>query len=658
MRIYQLAKKLNLDSKKLLQRLKEIGVEAKSHMSSLDAQTIEIIEEEFKGGVFQKQKEKKPLSKKVSSKDLRPKEKGKRIKTPLTVKELAEIINIKANELIKRLMAAKIFVSVNQLLDKSDAQKIFEHLNCPFKIELIEEGEKVEEEEKKDSNIAYRPPVVTLMGHVDHGKTSLLDAIRNTYVAEKEKGKITQHIGAYRVILPKGTITFLDTPGHQAFTAMRARGANVADIVILVIAANEGLKPQTIEAIDHARAANVSIVVALNKIDLVEANNVENVKKDLQKLDLTPEKWGGKTIVVEISAKTKQGIDELLEMLLLEAEMLELKADPSCLARGVVIEAKISQGQGIITTVLVQTGNLKLGDIVVIDCYYGKVRAIIDDQGKRLKEAGPSMPVEVLGLSGLPQTGDPFYVVSNEKRAQEICWLKQKKRGKERLSYKRKVSLENLSQQIEEEKLKELKLIVKADVQGSLGALAESFNKISTPKIKINIIHQATGGVNESDIILAAVSNAVIIGFHIRASLKAEELASREAVEIKLYDVIYEAISDVKASLEGLLEPIVKEVVVGKAEIRQTFKVSKIGTIGGCFIHKGKISRNDLVHLIRNDVVIYEGKIKSLKRFKEDAREVKEGFECGIGLQNYDDIKAGDFIEAYEKEEIAQKLSD
>ncbi len=639
MRIHQLAKKLNLDSKEIIEKLKGLGVKAKSHMSSLDEDTLEIIKEEFKKNVPRKQKEK---------------QKEKRIKAPLTVKELAAALDIKANELIKKLMTANIFVTVNQLLDKSNLKEIFGHLDYPLKIKVIEQGELLEEEEEK-SKLTPRPPVVTLMGHVDHGKTSLLDAIRNAYVVGKEKGGITQHIGAYRVILEKGTIAFLDTPGHQAFTAMRARGANASDIVILVIAANEGIKPQTIEAIDHARAANVPIVVAINKIDLGDSN-IEGVKKDLQKLDLTPEEWGGKTIVVGVSAKTKQGIDELLEMLLLEAEMLELKADPSRLARGVVIEGRISAGRGIVATVLVQTGTLKLGDIVVVDCYYGKLRAIIDDQGRGIKEAGPAMPVEILGLSGLPQAGDPFYVVTDEKKAKQICWLKQEKKGKERLTPKPKVSLENFSQQIEQKKLKELKLIVKADVQGSLEALAECFNKLSTPKIKINIIHQTTGGINESDIILAAVSNAVVIGFHIRAGLKAEELARQEGVEIKLYDVIYEAIADVKASLEGLLEPIVKEVVTGKAEVRQLFKVSKVGTIAGCFLHKGKIIRNDLVHLIRNDVVIYEGKIKSLKRFKEDVREVEEGFECGIGLQNYDDLKVGDFIETYEKEEIAQKL--
>jgi len=635
MRIHQLAKKLNLDSKKIIKKLKELGVEVKSHMSSLDEDTIEILKEEFKGSVSKREKEKK-------------------IRVPLTVRELAGLLNIKANELIKKLMKANIFVTVNQPLDKANLREIFEHLNYPGKIKIIEEEELPEEEEGK-LRLVPRPPVVTLMGHVDHGKTSLLDTIRNTYVVGKEKGGITQHIGAYRVILKKGTITFLDTPGHQAFTAMRARGANASDIVILVIAANEGVKPQTIEAIDHARAANVPIVVAINKIDLPDAD-IEGVKKDLQRLDLTPEEWGGKTIVVGVSAKTKQGIDELLEMLLLEAEMLELKADPSRLARGVVIEGMISPHRGIVTTVLVQTGTLKLGDIVVVDCYYGKIKAIIDDQGRGIKEAGPAMPVEILGLSGLPQAGDPFRVVPDEKKAKQICWLRQERKRKERLTPKQKITLESFSQQVEQKKAKELKLIVKADVQGSLEALVESLNKLSTDKIIVNIIHQTTGGINESDIILAAVSNAVVIGFHIRASLKAEELARQEGVEIKLYDVIYEAIADVKASLEGLLEPIVKEIVTGKAEVRQLFKVSKIGTVAGCFVHKGKINRNDLVHLIRNDIVIYEGRIKSLKRFKEDVREVEQGFECGIGLQNYDDIKVGDFIETYKKEEIAQKL--
>lgn len=582
MRIYQLAKELNLDTKKLIQKLKEFGIEVKSHMSSLDKETVEIIKEELRGNKSERQQPKEKLSTSINS-----------------------------------------------------------TINYPTKIV-----------EKK---ITPRSPVITLMGHVDHGKTSLLDAIRNSYVVRKEKGGITQHIGAYRVKLKKGAITFLDTPGHQAFTAMRAQGASIADIVILVIAANEGIKPQTVEAIDHARAAKVAIMVAINKIDIPSAD-IEKVKKDLQKLGLTPEEWGGETIVVKVSAKTKEGIGELLEMALLQAEMLELKADFSGLARGVIIEGKVSPGRGVATTVLVQNGKLELGNIVVSDCYYGKIKAIIDEQGKRLKEAFPSMAVEILGLSGISAAGNFFYVVDNEKKAKEICWRNQEKKAKERLTSKQKISLENLYQQLEQKEIKELKLVVKADVHGSLEALGESLEKLSTSRIKVNIIHQATGGINESDIILAAVSNAVVIGFHIRASLKAEELASREGVEIKLYDIIYEVIADVKASLEGLLEPIVKEVVVGKAEVRQVFKISKMGTIAGCFLHKGKVKRNDQVHLIRDNTVIYEGKIKSLKRFKNDAREVEEGFECGIGLYNYDDIKVGDFIEAYEKEEVAQKL--
>lgn len=577
MRIHQLAKKLGLDTKELLQRLKEMGVQAKSHMSSLDEETVEIIEQELK------EKSTKEVKKAVKKK-------------------------------------------------------------------------KPSEKEKDKAKLVLRSAVVTFMGHVDHGKTSLLDTIRNTYVVQKEKGGITQHIGAYRVNLEKGAITFLDTPGHQAFTAMRARGANVSDIVILVIAANDGIKPQTVEAINHARAANVPIIVAVNKMDLPDAD-VERVKKELQKLNLTPEEWGGETIIVEVSAKTKDGIEELLEMILLQAEMLELNADPAVLADGVVIEAKVCPGRGVVATVLVQKGTLKLGDIVVADCYYGRVKAIIDEQEKKLKQLFPSMAAEILGFSGVPAAGDFFCVVDKEKKAKEICWTRQEKKAKERITSKQKISLENFSEQIEQKKLKELKLIVKADVQGSLEALVESLNKLSTVQIKVNIIHQATGGINESDIILAAVSNAVVIGFHIRASLKAEELAPREGVEIKLYDIIYEAIAEVKASLEGLLEPIVREVVTGKAEVRQLFKVSKVGTIAGCFLHKGRVSRNDLVHLIRNDVVIYEGKIDSLKRFKKDAREVEEGFECGIGLQNYNDIKVGDFVEAYKKEETAQKLN-
>ncbi|RKY39867.1 MAG: translation initiation factor IF-2 [Candidatus Omnitrophota bacterium] len=581
----------------------------------------------------------------------------KRIKVPLTLKDLSDVIEIKANEIIKKLINGGIFLTVNQLLDKEEVEKILHFLHYPGQIKVITDEEAPLLEDRKGEGLVVRPPVVTLMGHIDHGKTSLLDAIRNTYVVEREKGGITQHIGAYQVSLDKGTITFLDTPGHQAFTAMRARGANVADIVVLVVAANEGVKPQTIEAIDHARAANVAIMVAINKIDLPDVN-IERVKTELQKLGLTPEEWGGETIMVEVSAKTKQGIDELLEMILLEAEMLELKADPASSARGVVIEGKVSAGRGVVISGLVQTGTLRVGDVIVADCYYAKVRALIDDKGERIKEAGPSMPVEILGFSDLPQVGEVFYAVENEKRAKEICWLREERKKKQELTPKRKISLETLSKEIKEKHLRELKLIVKADVQGSLEALVHALNKLSTSKVGIQIIHQATGGINESDIILASVSNAIVIGFHVRASAKAEELASQEGVDIKVYDIIYEAINEIKASLEGLLEPVIKDVSIGKAEVRQVFKIPKVGTVAGCFVLKGRVRRNDLAHLIRNDVVIYDGRIRSLKRFKEDVREVEEGFECGMSLENYNDIKIGDVIEVYEKREIAQKLEE
>ena len=511
-------------------------------------------------------------------------------------------------------------------------------------------------EEKQDiKHLAARPPVVTFMGHVDHGKTSLLDFIRKTRVADKEKGGITQHIGAYEVKFKNGSVTFLDTPGHEAFTAMRARGANATDIVVLVVAADDGVMPQTKEALDHARAAGVQIVVAINKCDLPSAN-IEKVKGQLSQLGLTPEDWGGKTIAIQVSAKTGEGVDTLLEMLLLEAELLELKANPHLRARGVVIEGKLSSGQGPVATVLVKNGTLRVGDMVLTGMHYGRIKAMMDHTGKRIDEAGPAKPVSILGLSGVPMAGDEFFSVKDEKKARTLSMLKQDEARVRKLKTSQRVTLEDFYKQLKEGIAKELTIVLKGDVQGSVEALKKSLIDLSAKDVKVDIVHADVGNINESDIMLALASNAVVIGFNVKVDEGAQELAAKEGIEIKSYGIIYEAIQDVMAAMEGLLEPYSKEVFVGRASVKQVFKVTKAGTIAGCTVVKGKITRSGIAKLIRDKAVIYEGKIGGLKRFKDDAREVAEGFECGIGLDRHDDIKVGDLIEVYQIEKVARRL--
>jgi translation initiation factor IF-2 len=494
------------------------------------------------------------------------------------------------------------------------------------------------------------------MGHVDHGKTSLLDAVRETNVVSKEAGGITQHIGAYQVSLKGRTITFLDTPGHEAFTAMRARGAKVTDIVILVVAADDGVMPQTREAVNHAKAAGVPILVAINKIDKPDAKP-DRIKQELSDLELIPEEWGGQTIFCEVSAKKKIGIEHLLEMVLIQADVLELKANPDKMARGTIIEAKLDKGRGPVATVLVQAGTLRQGDIFVSGTMYGRVRALNNDKGERVELAGPAVPVEVIGFSGVPSAGERFVVLEEERKARAVADFRLNKQRTAEMAAMRKVTLEDLHSQIQEGTVKELNIVLKADVQGSAGAIVDALEKLSTPAVKLKVIHSSVGAINETDVMLAAASNAIIIGFNIRPEPKAADIAQREGVDIRLYNIIYNIIDDIKAAMEGLLEPTFKEKVLGRAEVRQTFHVSKVGTIAGCYVLDGMITRqSDGVRVLRDNVLVYEGKLHSLKRFKDDVREVQAGYECGIGIENFNDIKVGDVIEAFSVEKIAAKL--
>jgi translation initiation factor IF-2 len=517
-----------------------------------------------------------------------------------------------------------------------------------------EYDELLQRTEAEPRNLKPRAPVVTVMGHVDHGKTSLLDAIRQTNVIEGEAGGITQAIGAYHVHVKDRDIVFLDTPGHEAFTAMRARGAKVTDIVVLVVAADDGVMEQTVEAINHSRSAGVPIIVAVNKIDKPNATP-DRIKQELAQHNLTSEEWGGDALFADISAKKKIGIENLLELILLQADVLELKADPDRPARGIVIEAKLDKGRGPVATVLIQEGTLREGDAFSAKTEYGRVRAMIDDQGRRVKEAGPSMPVEVIGFSSVPQAGSEFIGVEDEKKAKNISeyWVR-KEREKE-LAASSKITLEQLYQRIKEG-AKDLNVILKADVQGSLEALSEALNKLSTDEIKLKLIHSSTGAVTETDVMLASASDAIILGFKVRPDARVVEIAEKEGVEIKLYDVIYNAINDIHDAMEGLLEPEFKEVVQGRAEVRETFRIIKVGTVAGCHVTDGKIPRSAKVKLVRDGVVLYDGKIASLKRFKDDAKEVAAGMDCGLGIEGYNDIRVGDVIEAYIMEQIERKL--
>jgi translation initiation factor IF-2 len=584
-------------------------------------------------------------------------EKELELELPITVKDLAIKLQEKPSNIIKAMMDMGTMAGINQVLDEEITIAVCKRYDYKVKKAPTKEEFtlRAHQEIDKPQNLKPRPPIVTFMGHVDHGKTSLLDAIRKSKVAEAEHGGITQHIGAYKVILPHGEITLLDTPGHEAFTAMRARGAKVTDIVVLVVAADDGVMPQTEEAIDHARAAGVPIIVAINKIDKPQAN-IDRVKKQLQELNLTAEDWGGKTITVPVSAKTGQGIDDLLEMILLEAQMLELKSNPDRPARGVVIEAKMSKGKGSVATVLIQNGTLHLNETIIAGKYYGKIKAMFNDRGESVVSVVPSVPVEVLGLSGIPDAGEQFYVVPDEKEARLIIEQRLEREWQQRTKAVKRISLEDLHTQIVEGKIKELKLIIKVDVHGSLEAIKQTLDKLIVTEVKLDIIHTGVGNINSSDVILAAASNALILGFNVTVDERAKELVDKEGVEVKTYNIIYELANEIKLAIEGLLEPKIKKIFLGRAEIRKVFKLSKAGTVAGCFVTKGKINRTSMVNVVRNGQVIFEGRPSSLKRFKDDVREVQEGFECGMGFAGFDAILEGDIIEAYEIEKIARKL--
>ena len=589
----------------------------------------------------------------------KPRKKSVKLTPGMTVKEFAELIGQRPADIVRKLMDMGQMLTFNQPMHVEAASMIAEEAGVKVEVAVEKGGEDLLEDITQvqgEVRLEPRPPVVTIMGHVDHGKTSLLDAIRETKVAEGEAGGITQHIGAYTVTVHGKQVTFLDTPGHEAFAAMRARGAKVTDIVILVVAADDGVMPQTVEAIHHAKAAGVPLIVAMNKIDKPAANP-DRVRNSLSEHGLISEAWGGDTIMVEVSAKQKTGLDQLLEMILLQAEVLELKADPHQLAKGAVVEAKLERGRGPVATVLVQSGTLHVGDAFVVGAFSGKVRALIGHTGAKVQQAGPSVPVEVIGLPGVPSAGDVFQAVKDERIAREIAEDRARKQRAAELAGAGKVSLDDLFAKIQEGSVKELSLVIKADVQGSSEALATAVEKLPTDVVKLRVIHNGVGGITESDVLLAAASNAIIIGFNIRPEPKASDLAEKEHVDVRLYTIIYDALNDIKAAMEGLLEPTLKERVLGRAEVRQVFTVSKAGTIAGCYVIDGTITRASAgVRVIRDNVVVYQGKLGSLRRFKDDVREVQQGYECGIGVENFSDIKTGDVIEAYAIEKIATKL--
>lgn len=576
----------------------------------------------------------------------------------ISVSELAKKMNLKASELIGKLMGMGMMVTMNQSIDADTATILASEYDCDVKIVSLYDETVIETSVDALSDLQLRPPVVTIMGHVDHGKTKTLDAIRSSNVVAGEFGGITQHIGAYTVNTHGGKITFLDTPGHEAFTMMRARGAAITDIVVLVVAADDGVMPQTIEAINHAKAAEVPIIVAVNKVDKPEAN-VDKVKTRLSELGLMPEEWSGNTMFVEISALKKQGIDTLLETVLLQAEVLALKANYNCNADGKVIESRIDHGRGIVATIIVQRGTLRTGDPYVAGVYSGRVRAIFNDRGEKIEEATPSMPVEILGLEGMPNAGDPFQVTDSEKIARQISDKRQELKRFEDSRNVKKVTLDNLYQTMHDGEVLELKVVIKGDVQGSVEALKQSLEKLSTPEVRLNVIHASAGAINDSDVMLAAAdSNAIIIGFNVRPTPQAKLLAEQEKVDIRKYTIIYKAVDEIKAAMEGMLSPDLKEQVIGNVEVRDTFKMPKIGKIAGCYVTDGTVKRSCIVHVIREGIVIHTGKISSLKRFKDDAKEVAAGFECGICVENFSEIQVGDQLEVIEVIEVARKLSD
>jgi translation initiation factor IF-2 len=611
---------------------------------------------QFKPVRVQKRRGGRPVREKRAPSSVPPKASKRvfKIEEVITVGDLAHRMGIKAGEVIKRLIEMGMPTTVNQLLDADAAGLLAQEYG--FEVENVapEVEGLIDQEADREEDLVPRPPVVTIMGHVDHGKTLLLDAIRASNVIDQEAGGITQHLGAYQVEHENRPLVMLDTPGHEAFTAMRARGAQVTDIVVLVVAADDGVMPQTVEAIDHAKAANVPIVVAVNKIDKPGAQP-DRIRQQLSEHGLLPEDWGGQTLYANVSAKQKTGIDSLLELILLQADILELKANPRKLARGTVIESRMEKGRGAVATVLVQDGTLKVGDPVVTGTHYGRVRALINQKGRRLTEVTTGTPVEIQGINGVPVAGQKFAVLGDERTVRQIAMHRMEKE-REKVITRPRFSLEELHRRIEEGELKELNIVLKTDVQGSLEALLYSLNKLSGEKVKVNVIHAGVGGITESDVMLASASTAVLIGFNVRPEVKGQDLAEREQVDVRLYSVIYDVVEDIRKAMEGMLDPSFREMPVGRAEVRNTFHISRLGTVAGCYVLSGKITRNATVRLLRDNVVVHEGKLASLKRFKDDVREVVEGYECGLGLENYNDIKVGDQIEAFVMEKVAETL--
>lgn len=691
-RVHELRKKISekldieVENKELIERLNEFGIQAKSHSSSIDEKDADIImefylEENSDKNNYSKEeitiasikiddqnKEDSKQNKKGSKKDKEENMEKENLENQkdelkiiqlekkITVKDLSVKLNLTNSELVKHLMKKGIMVNLNQEIDFDLAVSICEEYDVLAEeapeVDILEEAFK--EDEDSEESLLERPPVVVVMGHVDHGKTSLLDSIRKSRVTEKEAGGITQHIGAYTVSIDKKPITFLDTPGHEAFTAMRMRGASITDIAILVVAADDGVMPQTIEAINHAKAAGVEIIVAINKIDK-ESANPDRVKQELTEYGLLAEDWGGDTICVPVSAVSKEGIDNLLEMIILVAEIKDLKANPKKRARGTIIEAELDKGRGPVATVLVKSGTLKIGDPIVAGAAYGKVRAMMNDKGQKVKSAGPSMPVEILGLSEVPSAGDMFYVAKNDKQARQVAEAVVAKDRVDMIkSTPQKVSLDDLFTQIQSGNIKELNIVIKADVQGSVEAVRSSLEKLSNEEVRIRTIHGGVGAITESDVMLASASNAIVIGFNVRPENMAKSVADDQKVDIRLYRVIYNAIEDIMAAMKGMLDPVYEEKITGHAEIRQIFKASGVGTIGGSYVTDGKIIRNSHVRIIRDGVVVYEGELAALKRFKDDVKEVNSGYECGLLFNKFNDIKEGDQVEAFVMEEIQQ----
>ena len=574
----------------------------------------------------------------------------------IVVSDLAKLMSVKASEVVKKLMTMGTGATINQSIDSDTAELVADEFGFNVAVErFVEEDLIFDQDELQDTEKMPRPPVVTVMGHVDHGKTTLLDSIRETDVVAGEAGGITQHIGAYAVKIKDSTIAFVDTPGHEAFTSMRARGASITDIVILVVAADDGVMPQTVEAVNHAKAAGVPIIVAINKIDK-EGADIEKIRRELSEIGLISEQWGGDTLFAEVSAKKKKGISELLELVLLQADILELRASPDKRANGVVVEAELDKGKGAVSTVIVKEGTLRVGDCVISGVHSGKIRALTDDKGKTVKSVGPSLPVKIMGLSGVAEAGEKFHVVKDEKTAKEITSHRQSKLRSRKVVATPKLSLEDLFNSIENEEAKELSLIIKADTQGSVEALRESVEKLSTEKCRVKIVHSGAGGINETDVVLASASNAVVIGFNVRPDANALRISEKEGVSLELHSIIYDVVNRIKSAMEGLLEPLRKEVVVAHMDVKELFHVSRVGTIAGCMVSDGKVNRDNSIRVVRDGTVVFDGKVSSLRRFKEDVKEVLSGYECGITIENFNDVKQGDVFELYKLEEIKQEL--